>query len=178
MVIVTCKQQSFSVSLPKDSFSRRAVQFENNLRSLFHALGLGEDDVDISQERLVIKNAPASVSWWVGDEHCLFSYDQCSRFVHNLAVVHTVLSHFLRQVLSEELSVQDFVSLFREDVDVASHREAARLFFGLEESFQMQDVNRQYKRLAKELHPDMPTGDGAKFKELNHHHKVLKREFS
>ncbi|MCX9025094.1 MAG: DnaJ domain-containing protein [Candidatus Methanoperedens sp.] len=36
----------------------------------------------------------------------------------------------------------------------------------------------KYKALAKELHPDMPTGDTEKFKQLNIAHKILKRELT
>ena len=172
------KNREFRFSFPKDSFSRRAVQYTNNLLQAFKSVGLTEDDVDISQERLVIKKSPASVSWWVDDVHCNFSYSKESRFVNNLYVVSVVVSHFIHLLIQEEISLEEFIETFKEKVDVGEQRLAAREFFDLEGDVDMVQVNKSYKRLAKMLHPDMPTGDGAKFKELNHHHKVLKREFS
>ena len=37
-------------------------------------------------------------------------------------------------------------------------------------------INKKYKELAKEHHPDMPGGNTEKFKAINHAHKTLKRE--
>ena len=37
-------------------------------------------------------------------------------------------------------------------------------------------INKKYKVLAKEHHPDMPMGSTEKFKEINNAHKTLKRE--
>ena len=71
----------------------------------------------------------------------------------------------------------DFIEEFREDDGLEEKRREAREFFGLDyttNDFEL--VDKKYKELAKSLHPDMPNGDVEKFKQLNHHHKILKRE--
>jgi len=37
-------------------------------------------------------------------------------------------------------------------------------------------INKRYKHLAKEHHPDMSTGNADKFKAINNAHKILNRE--
>ncbi len=37
-------------------------------------------------------------------------------------------------------------------------------------------IDKKYKSLAREHHPDMPTGDANKFKIINEAHKTLKKE--
>jgi len=38
--------------------------------------------------------------------------------------------------------------------------------------------NKKHREMAKELHPDMSTGDTEQFKKLNIAHKILKRELT
>ena len=40
----------------------------------------------------------------------------------------------------------------------------------------LEDINKKYKVLAKDAHPDMSNGDTERFKAINHAHKILKRE--
>ncbi|MDP2845958.1 MAG: J domain-containing protein, partial [Candidatus Methanoperedens sp.] len=66
-----------------------------------------------------------------------------------------------------------------EDSDVEDKRKEAREFFGVEpDSNDLEIITKKYKALAKELHPDMPSGDTEKFKQLNIAHKILKRELT
>ena len=68
---------------------------------------------------------------------------------------------------------------FREDKDVDNKRKEAREFFGVAPDLNdLEIITKKYKDMAKELHPDMPTGDTEKFKQLNIAHKILKRELT
>jgi hypothetical protein len=177
MTLVKIRNQEYNIPLTKDSFSRRATQYTNQIYENLRLLGISKDDVNISEERLVIKRAPANVSFWLKDFHCNFTYNKMPKFVDNLLVVLKVIEFHVHQLISEELSFEEFVDIFKEDSDILEQQEKAREFFGLEKDHvDLETVNKKYKLLAKDLHPDMPGGDPLKFKELNKHHKILKRE--
>lgn len=177
MPIIKIKGEEYSISLTKNSFNRRAVQYTNSLREQFKQIGLTEDDINISEERMAMKKAPASVSWWIDGEHCHFSYSKQGKYVDNLLVVLKVIEYHIDKVFTEEMTPQEFISSFKETKDITEKRSGAREFFGLEQDhINLEVINKKYKDLAKTLHPDMPTGNVEKFKELNEHHKILKRE--
>lgn len=179
MTEITIKNHTYTIRLAKDSFSRRAVQYTNKLLESFRRIGVGEDDVEISEERLAIRKAPASASWWIDDRHCHFSYNKFPRFIDNLVVISHVLQQYIQSILQETITLEEFIEAFKEHNNIEEQRAEAREFFGLDEHHvDLESINKQYKKLAKTLHPDMSTGDIHKFKELNHHHKVLKRELT
>lgn len=56
-------------------------------------------------------------------------------------------------------------------------RKEARKTLDVEEDcMDLAAIDVQYKRLAKNTHPDMLTGSTEAFKSLNNAHKILKRE--
>ena len=58
-------------------------------------------------------------------------------------------------------------------------RKAARVTLGLAENENdIEVINKAYKAMARDLHPDMESGDIDKFKLVNNAHKTLKRELS
>jgi len=78
-------------------------------------------------------------------------------------------------VLFEKKTFDDFITEFREDSDVDDKRKEAREFFGVDQDVNdLELISKKYKAMAKEFHPDMPTGDTEKFKQLNIAHKILK----
>ena len=174
---IKIKGNIYRFNLTRDSFNRRAIQYENMIVEKFKGIGLTADDLEITQERMAIKRAPASVSWWMNNEHCYFSFNKMDKFVDNLLVVLKVIEFYMDKLLSDEISIEEFMKAFKEDSDINEKRTKAREFFGLDENHvDLESINKQYKILAKTLHPDMDTGDVEKFKELNMHHKILKRE--
>ena len=174
---IKIKAQIYKINPVRDSFTRRSVQFTNLILEKFRKIGLGENDVEVSEERFAIKRAPASVSWWVDNSHCHFSYNKMPKYVDNLQVVLRVIERHVDMLLSESISLDEFINMFKEDDDFDEKRTAAREFFGLDENhIDLESISKQYKLLAKKLHPDMPDGSLEKFKELNAHHKILKRE--
>jgi len=81
------------------------------------------------------------------------------------------------RVVSGEKTMQEFTIEFSEDNDIEDERKEARDFLGLEHNVNdLEVINKKYKELAKEFHPDMPNGSTDKFKQLNRAHKILKRE--
>ena len=80
-------------------------------------------------------------------------------------------------LLNGEKTEDEFFRGFTEEEDVEKRRKDARELLGVsEDCMDMDLINSQYKRLAKECHPDMEGGSTDKFKALNTAHKILKRE--
>ena len=92
-------------------------------------------------------------------------------------MVSSVIEKEVELVLNDKKPLEEFIAEFAEDEDVHDERKEAREFFGLEHDHKdIHEINKRYKDLAKSLHPDTPTGNLEKFKELNRHHKILRRE--
>jgi hypothetical protein len=161
----------------KDSFSRRATQLKNNIIASLKRLGISEDDIHIETEANAVKKAPAKVSWYVDNQHLHFSHNSRSKYVENLYVVHKIIELEVNALINETRTPEEFMQEFSEDHDVAKKRLEARGVLGLDESENdIEIINKTYKNLAKEHHPDTDTGDVEKFKQINNAHKILKRE--
>lgn len=174
---VRIRGRTYNINLIKDSSVRRATQYYNNTFASLRKIGLTSDHAEVSEERNPLKKAPANASWYIQGHHCHFSYNKMPRFVDNLQVVSKVVDMNIKDLLDEKISFEEFIESFKEDPDFVEKRKEAREFFGLEDDHtDLTTINEKYKKLAKELHPDMPTGDEKKFKKLNEHHKILKRE--
>ena len=62
MAKIKVKGYEFESVLVKDSFSRRAVQFANNIIKSLGKIGIIPDDIDLKLEPNVMKKAPAFVA--------------------------------------------------------------------------------------------------------------------
>jgi len=174
---IKVKGYEFNSILIRDSYSRRAQKFKNNIIASLRLIGLTEDDVELELERIAIKNVPASVSWYVEGFHLHYSYNGCTKYVENLYVVSKVIEFEVESLLDGKKTVDEFIKDFREEHDIVEERLKARELIGVEpDSVDLDLINKKYKRLSKDCHPDMPNGNVDKFKELNKAHKVLKRE--
>jgi hypothetical protein len=161
----------------KDSCDRRALQIKNNIIKLLKSIGVVEDDIDVPLERVALKKAPASIAWYFDDQHLYYSYGAASKYVENLAICYKVLELEILSVAEERKSVEEFILEFREPHDIADQRKKARETLGLEHGeIDTGVIDKAYKDLAKEHHPDKESGDTSKFKEINNAHKMLKRE--
>ena len=177
MSMLKVKGHEFSAFIAKDSPSRRAVQFRNNILGSLRKIGLPENDVDVELQNLASKKAPASASWYIDGHHLFYSYNKCAKFVENLYVVSKVIELEVDALLEKKKTLQDFINEFSEDKDISNKRKEARKVLGVDEdSLDFNLINEKYKFLAKEHHPDMPSGNMEKFKEINNAHKILKRE--
>lgn len=160
-----------------DSFSRRAIQFMNHIIKALNALGVPESQIDISMEKFALKNAPASVLWFMDGHRMYYSYEAAPKFVENLYVISKVIALEVDAVIHKRKTIQDFISEFSEEEDIDEQRKEAREVLGVHpETKDLNAINKRYKALAREHHPDTPTGNPEKFKAINHAHKTLKRE--
>ncbi len=179
MAVAKVKGYSIEIIPVRDSFGRRAQQYENRIFSALKRLGVGENDVDIELERVPFKKAPASLSWYFGDRHLFYSYSAAVNFVENLYVVLNVVERAIDDMLNGKKTERDFIHMFSEDSDVLAQRKEARAILGVsEDCSDMALIDRQYRKLAKESHPDMQTGAAEDFKKINAAHKLLRKELT
>lgn len=177
MTLTEIKGYELNVISIRDSHNRRAQKFKNNIISKLRSIGLKEDDIDVPLEVVAMKSAPASASWYVEGSHLHYSHKTCSKFVENLYVVSKIIEFEVKALLSGEKTINQFILDFMEEHDVEEERKEAREFLGIDaDSLDLDLINKRYKLLAKDAHPDMPNGDTEKFKALNRAHKILKRE--
>jgi hypothetical protein len=177
MVRIKVNGHEFEALTVKDSFNRRALQIKNSIITSLRSLGLTADDVEIELEPNAKKRAQASVSWYLDKQHLHYSHSSRSTYVENLSVVSTVISLEITALLEERITLDAFMDEFSEDIDVVEKRKDARAVLGLGHDVNdMKVIDKAYKGLAKKHHPDTDTGDTERFKEINHAHKILKRE--
>jgi len=177
MVII--KGHDFKEITIRDSYNRRALKYKNNIINYLKDFGLTEDDIEIPLEGSALKKAQAFVAWYIWSEHLFFSYNGSSKFAENLAMVAQVIEYFLNLLKGNELSKEEFLKLFMEDPDIMEQRKKAREVLGVEEkSIDFEAMHKNYKKLSREHHPDMPNGDTEEFKKLNTAHKILKSELN
>jgi len=177
MDTVTVKGMKFKAFVVKDSFNRQAQQFKNKIIDALGKLGVSEDQTYVPLEQFALKNAPAFAEWFMEGRRLYCSYSLSKKYVENLYVVLQVISGQVEAVLSGEKEIHDFINEFTEDEDIVEQRKAARETLGLnEDEKDMVVINKRYKDLAKEHHPDTPTGNVEKFKAVNRAHKTLRKE--
>src|SRR3989338_6540556 len=91
--------------------------------------------------------------------------------------VSKVIELEVNKLLNKQKTMEEFIGEFTENKDVEEKRKEARKILGVnEDSKDMDEIDRKYKDLAKEYHPDMPNGSTEQFKIINNAHKTLKRE--
>ncbi len=176
MALITVRGHEFNELMIKDSYDRRAIQFKNNIIAVLQKIGLTENDIDIVLPRIARLRGTAAASWYFEGRNMYFSYKNRATFVQNLYIVSKVIEAEVALLLAGEKMAEDFVRDFTEDRDVEKQRKEARKILGVEENcIDIEIINKSYKQLAKQQHPDLG-GDLEKFKEINNAHKMLKRE--
>ncbi len=176
MTTITIKGHTFPAVTARDSFGRRALQYKNNIISVFGKLGLTEDDIIIDLEPVAIKNVVASATWYCEGYRMYYSYTSAKRYVDNLYIVFKVIALEVDDLLHKKKTFEEFLSDFTEKEDVEHMRKEARETLGLApDVHDMGVIEKQYKRLAKKYHPDVAGGDTEQFKKINNAHKILKR---
>jgi hypothetical protein len=179
MEVIKVKGHTVNFIPTRASHNRRALQFKNKLINTLTKLGTKKDDVDLEFNGFCGRESKASVTWYF-DGHMLY-YEVASQksYVDNLFIIMKIIENEVELVLAEKKPINEFLAEFKEEDDVHDDRKAARDFFEVShEHRDIEEINKKYKLMARDLHPDMPTGDVEKFKQLNHHHKILKRELS
>ena len=177
MAIIKVKGYDIDAVHIRDSFDRRALQYKNRIIATLRKIGLSEDDIEIELEAVAVKNAPASASWCMDGHYLHYSYKAAKKYVENLYIVFKVIELEVNALLAEQKTPEEFISDFSEDEDVDDKRKEARAILGVApDILDLGYIDLKYRALAKKYHPDMPEGNTEKFKEINHAHKILRRE--
>ncbi len=177
MGILNIKGHEFAAITVKDSFSRRAVQYANNIAMVLKKIGIANDQVDVELQGIASKKAPASAVWFLDGHRMHYSYNGSPNYAENLAVVWKVLECEVSDILAGKKTVRDFIGEFTEEDDVEEQRREARAVLGIDaDSLDLEEIDKKYKELAKKHHPDRPDGNIEEFKKINAAHKVLRRE--
>ena len=177
MTTITIKGYTFKPLLARDSFGRRAVQYKNTLITTLSKIGVANDDVIVDIEPVAIRNVPASATWYADGYRMHYSYKAAKKYVDNLFVVYKVIALEVDSVLAGQKTFEEFLQEFTEKEEVEQMRKEARALLGVaEDCIDLDEIDRKFKELAKQHHPDKPDGDTEMFKKINDAHKILKRE--
>ncbi len=177
--MIKIKGHEFKQITIRDSYNRRAIHYQNQIISSLKKFRVIEDDIDVPLVSIAMKKEEATASWYMWDQHLYYSFNRSAKFVENLAMVSQVILYFLKQLGDEVITKEEFLGLFAEDPNVAKHRKIAREVLGVEEdSTDFEKMHKNFKKLSKEAHPDMPNGSTEKFKRLNSAHRILKNELN
>jgi len=159
----------------KQASSRKALQLKNTIINNLKKLNVHEDFITVKEEAIVIKRAPASVSWYMDGQNLYYSYT-IHNFIQNLYIVSSIIELEVNAVLSGEKSRDECVNGFMEDKEIEVHRKKARELLGVsKDCYDFDLISKKYKDLSKTHHPDMG-GDLEMFQSINNAHKTLKRE--
>ena len=179
MATTSIKGHEIPLMAIRDSHGRKAQQFRNNIILALGKIGLTEDDIDIVLEPIASKKLPAFASWYLEGYHLHYSYSASSNFASNLCVVFKVIEAEVKALLDGKKTIQEFIADFSEEKEIIQTRIEAREILGVPpDCVDMALIDKAYKALAKEAHPDMSTGSVERFKRINNAHKVLKRELT
>ncbi len=179
MVHLTVKGNEFDVTFNTHSSSRSVILFINKIYTTLKKIGVPEHHIKLKEERQPLRKAPAEVFWYVNGFHCYYSYNRQARYVDNLQIISKLLEIEINKILNQEKDIQEFISDFKEEDDLQEKRKEARILLNVEETeTNLEVINKKYKILAKEYHPDVNKNHGSeeKFKKLNEAHKLLKQE--
>lgn len=157
--------------------TRRAVAIEGHIYATLKRLGVDKDYAEVPMERIAIKKAPASVSFYFQGRNMKYSYGLLPRFADNLYIVDKIVEIMVDKFLDKEITIDQFSREFSEDDDLGDQLSKAREILGVDPSeVDFSVINKAYKKLARTHHPDMPNGSHEKFQEINAAHKLIEKE--
>jgi hypothetical protein len=180
MAQIKIKGYEIESKVIKTGYERMAVLFANTIIENLGKLGVKADSVDVVTNVIGNKIVPASASWYFEGRFLHFSCSKANRFIDNLYVISKVLELEVNAVLRGAKELDQFILDFTEDKDereIKAVRSEARATLGVAENeLSMEVITKKYRELAKQLHPDMPTGDLTKFKAVSVAYNTLRRE--
>ena len=171
------KGNEFDITFTTHSSMRSATAFRNKIILTLKKIGIPSHHIKLKEERLPFKKAGAEIYWYVNGFNCYYNYNRQEKYIDNLQVICTLLEIEVLNILEGAKDIQEFIADFKEDDNLLEKRKEARALLKLEENeTNLETINKKYKHLAKELHPDTAHGSTEKFKQLNEAHKILKQE--
>lgn len=177
MTLIKTKGHEFNFAPIRDSYDRRAVQFKNSIIATLKKVGITEDDVDIELQPNARMAGQASARWYAEGYLMHYSHQSQSKYAENLCIVLKVIEKEVSLLLQGVKPFEDFIATFTEKKDIDKTRKEAREVLGVEPNcLDFEVITKRYKLLAKQYHPDAPTGDTEMFKKISNAFNALKRE--
>lgn len=177
MVKLKVKGNELDVNFNSNSSSRYATLFRNKIIFCLRKIGVSQDYIRVKEEVFPMKKAGAEVHWYVNGFNCYYSYNRQQRYVDNLQIISKLFEVETNKITEGKKSFEDFIIDFREDDDLIQKRKEARQTLKLDENENnLEVIDKQFKQMARESHPDMENGSTEKFKVINEAHKILRKE--
>ncbi|MBI2148366.1 DnaJ domain-containing protein [Candidatus Woesearchaeota archaeon] len=177
MVKIKIKGNEIDVIFTTNSASRYATLFRNKIFFSLKKIGVSQDYIKLKEEVFPIRKSGAEVYWYLNGFNCYYSYNRQEKYVDNLQIISKLIDAEVNKILEGSKNFEEFLNDFIEDDYLIEKRKEARQFLGLEENENnIEIINKQYKKMAKEFHPDTENGSTEKFKKLNEAHKILRKE--
>lgn len=177
MTILKLKGNEFEIKFTTGSASRYAALFRNNIIACLKELCVSPNYIRIDEESNGLKKAKAEVYWYMEGRRCYYSYARQPRYVDNLQVIAKLIEIEMNKIFEGNKTPEEFVLDFREEDNLIEKRKDARTLLGFDEhEIDMEIINKQFKKMAREAHPDMERGNTERFKQINEAHKILRAE--
>lgn len=163
-------------------FTKTAFVMSQEILKDLKKIGIDSSYVDlpIPRNSLSREESTAQISWRANKEEFYYSCNTQERFVDNLGVIAKVIHQETYAIRNGLKSFGMVMNQFRLGFDGKNPKEkviSPREILGIPDYINDIDyITFKYKDKAKELHPDMMTGDATKFKALNEAYEQLKKE--
>jgi hypothetical protein len=179
MTTYSVKGHEIEGKITKSAYDRKVVLFANNIIDELKKLNINRDDIEIKVNVLGNKNVPAVIEFWAQGHYGRFSYSVTKRFVDNMYIIMELVKLEVAEVLEGKKQMSEFFHTFESEGDrkeISKDIDEAKRTLGVKEDEKdLEVINKAYKKLAREHHPDAG-GDLEEFKKVNKAHKLIKKE--
>lgn len=162
-------------------FAKTAYSIFQDILKSFKRIGITPEFINLTLPRNPLKNdLPAEVAWIVNAKDHYYMCNTQSNYRDNLGVISKVIEMDSYAIRNGMKSFAQVMNQYRLGYEPNGEKILTpREILGIHDSIKDIDyIDYIYKKKAKELHPDMPTGDTEKFKQVNDAYQQLKEELS
>ena len=186
MTQIRVKRFDISFNEIRNGFDRKATLFCNNIIEEIKKIKLNRDFIKFPETHSAHRREFAKVILYYNHHKLIFTHNSQKRFVDNLFIVSKLIEFEIKELNEKNLTSEKFISKYQEEhVEGGKNdkkaqnnlREESFKILNLEEQdFNLENLNNNYKKLARKHHPDLNGGDTTEFTKINKAHKLLKKE--
>lgn len=177
--IFSVKGHEIELKITKSAYDRKAIMFANSIVEELNKLNIVRDDIEIKTNILGSKNIPATLEFWAQGHYLRFSYTLTKRFIDNLYIIKELVRIEVDEVLKGKKDLLEFFQTFAGESnrkEITKELINAKKILKLDENeHDLEVINKAYKKLAREHHPDLG-GSMEEFQNINKAHKFIKKE--
>jgi len=162
----------------RNTHNRRALLYQNKIRTVLKHLGCHPEDIEFSTEKLAMRKTEAWVNFYSEFEKCHISYNKLENYADNMQAIAKLLEQEEKEINESKDTKENFFERYEEQGDVIKERIEARETLGVAvDCMDWKVIDKAYKDLSRTAHPDMG-GSVEEFKKINLAHKTLKKELA